>query len=419
MRASCFRILFILCVGLTAPWARAQIQELSLSSALQKSTANPVKVAGENAAIRLANANREASPTFFDAQPEIRLTQVDRWSGGNEQEYSLRLKTQNPWILKSEKKAHDHRVQMAKEHLDVRKWQIQHQAKLFYFQALLTQREYDLAKEWQIALQENLKWHESLLESGQQTLSEILEVRIDTNKAIRDTRKAQLIHQKAVNQLLSWINLSPTSKSSETIRLTTGFASEDHNSEKLDATQIYKTYSTKHPLPNSMLQLGNIAQAQVESVDAGHMPWISFLQAGVTQSSNTWEEEDWRFRVGIEVPLFNRQNKLADAAKAQQDFVQSQLEAHLNESRFQIQEKVANVEFATRHLGLTKSLTREIIEQLTANLEEDQQTPTFSPETRFRLQRGLHRMKESLLEAEFALQQAVLELDYFRPLSED
>ena len=419
MRATCYKILTFLCVGLTGPWADAQMQELTLPSALKMSVANPSKVAGELAAIRLANANRKAAPSPLDTEPEIRLSHVDRWTDSNDREYALRLRTQNPWMLKFEKKARDHEIQMAKEQLDVRKCQILHQTKFLYFEALRKQKEFDLAKDWQIALQENLKWHESLLESGQQTLSEVLQVRLDTNTAIRDTRKAKLEYQKASNLLLSWINHSPSSKTAQAIRLTTGFASEEDFSNNLDADQIYRDYSTKHPLPNAMLQQGNIAQAQLEGVEAGHKPWISFLQAGVSQSSNSWEEEDWRFRIGIEVPIFNRQNKLSDAARAQQDLANSQLEAHLFESRFQIQEKVANLESAHRHLGLTKSLTKEIMDQIKGNLEEDEKTPTFSPETRFRLQRGLHRMKESLMEAEYTLQQAVLELDYFRPLPED
>lgn len=394
----------------------AQSKDLSIEFALKQSIANPSRVAGELAAIRLASANEKTTPSVFQPDPEVRITQVDRWSGNDEQEYSLRLRTKNPWVLKSERKAHGHRIEMAQEQLEVRKWQIQHQTKYLYFEALYAQKTYDLLKDWQVALQENLKWHESLLESSQQTLPEVLEVRIETNKAIRDARKAQLNYQKALNVLLSWINHSPLPSRSKTIELTTDFSPADSIEGNWDEEKIYKEYSFGHPLPKTFLALESIAQAQVQGADAGHKPWVSFLQAGVSQSSNSWEGDDWRFRVGIEVPIFNQQNKLTDAARAQQDFARSQLEAHLFESRLQIREKIANVEFAARHLKLTESLTRNILDQVSGTLDEDRATPTLSPNTRFRLQRGIHRMNESNLEAQYALQQAIIELEYFQPL---
>jgi len=407
--------IWIIALGLSAPLTFSQTPTLTLEKALEQSLANSARTAAESASIRLANAQARTVPSPYHAQPELRLTQNDNWDGYDEQEYALRFRTTNPWILKAQKRTHQQLIQLAETQLETRKWQIRHQTQVLYFEALYRQQFQNLTAKWETALKEHLAWNESLLEAGQQTLPQVLEIRVEANTAAREARQAKLDQQIAMTRLLAWIDQLPENAETQLPNLTTSFADPQADLPQSSAKQLFHQYLRHHPLPNALARQKQISQLKILETQEGHKPWINFVQAGFSHDSKSWRGEDWRLRIGIDIPLFDRQNTLQDAAQAEQNLSRAQLEAHLLEARLQISEKLTNLQFRNAHLTETQQLTAEIIQQVKETLQKDAEAPapTLQPDTRYRLKRGLHRIQREYLDAQYAYQTAKLELDYY------
>ena len=405
----------IITLCLSAQFTFSQSPTLTWDKALEQSLANSTRTAAESATILLAQAQARTVPSPYHAQPELRLTQNDRWNGNDEQEYALRFRTTNPWILKAQKQTHLQMIQLAETQLETRKWQIRHQTRLLYFEALYRQKVQNLTTQWEAALREHLAWNESLLEVGQQTLPQVLEIRVEANEASRTAQQAKLDHQIATTRLLVWIDQLPEKEDTDYPNLTTPFSTPQADLSLNSAKQLYQHYLRNHPLPNTFAQQKQISQLKILETQEGNKPWVNFVQAGFRHESNSWQGEDWRLRIGIQIPLFKHKNTLRDAALAEQNLSRAQLEAHLLEARLQIAEKLTNLQFRGTHLTETQKLTSGIIEQVEATLHKDADAPapTLQPGTRYRLKRGLHRIQREFLDAQYAYQTAKLELDYY------
>jgi outer membrane protein TolC len=218
-----------------------------------------------------------------------------------------------------------------------------------------------------------------------------------------------------MTRLLAWIDQIPDNAEPQFPNLTTPFSSPQADGPQSSAKQIFQNYLRNHPLPNTFAQQKQIAQLKILETQEGSKPWINFVQAGFSHGSKSWQGEDWRLRIGIEFPLFDRRNTLQDAALAEQNLSRAQLEAHLLEARLQISEKLTNLQFQVAHLNETQNLTTEIIQQVQETLQKDEEAPapTLQPATRYRLKRGLHRIQSEYLDAQYAYQTTKLELDYF------
>lgn len=388
---------------------------LTLGAALQRSLANPVRTSPEVLAIQAATAQLEALPSPLSANPEFRLTHVDRWDDASEHEYALRLRTTNPWLAKAKTRTQGHSVELARTQLASRKHEILHHTKVLYFAALFAQENRKLAEDWKLTTQRHLEWHEKLLEGGHMTLPDVLEVQLGASEAARDAREATLDFQLALNSLLSWIDKLDTT-ATRTV-LSTPFQEPTENLLSATAETLARQYMEGHPLPKAFEGQNSITGSILDEAEEAKKPWISFLQAGMSRGQNSWEGEDWRLRLGVEIPFFSQKDKEIQVAEARHAHTRAQLNAHLHEASLQIKGKHAGVQHAARHLKQTQGLSEGILKEVLDTLAEDKASDmqTIPPDSKFRLERGVHRIQSAILEAQYAQQEALLGLEYFLP----
>jgi len=141
--------------------------------------------------------------------------------------------------------------------------------------------------------------------------------------------------------------------------------------------------------------------------------WVNFIQAGYSETSNWWEEEDWRFRAGIHIPLFDLKGKAVEAAKAEQEALAAQVEVARQLVRVKLAEALGNLQDTAKALQEAQDLSDNIAKEVRRTLEEDASAPepTLPPQTRFRLMEGLLRISEAKLTNEYRYQYAVLQLE--------
>ncbi len=388
---------------------------LPLKAALELSLAKPVRTSPEALAIEAAIARMEALPGPLTTNPEFRLSQVERWNHTTEREYALRFKTTNPWIYKAKQNTQKHSIELARSQLLAREHEILHQTKILYFQALYAQEKLSLALRWKETSQANLDWNHTLLQSGLTTLPEMLEVQLGASEAARDARDAGLSHQLALSRLLAWIDKFDIN--APKITLSTKFADPALGILGKTNQELFNNYKLSHPLPRTFSNQNEVAGGLLGEVEEGNKPWVSFVQAGVSRGKNSWEGDDWLFRLGVEIPVFNQVDKESHAANATHAQALAQLNSHLYEAQLQIKGKLADLHLTAGHLGQTRELTGAILNEVQDALKEDQAgpAPTIPPDSRFRLERGVHRIKSAILDAQYAHQEALLSLEYFIP----
>lgn len=405
----------VFCLFLSCLQASGDEHALTLEAALQLSLANPIRTSPEVLAIQAASAQLAAVPGPYSINPEFRFTHVDRWDNATEREYSLRLKTTNPWLSAARYHTQGRSVEFAHSQLASREYEILHHTKVLYFEALFAQEKQNLARDWKAASQANLEWHESLLESGHLTLPEVLEVQLGASEAARDAREAASDYQIALNQLLAWIDKFDV-HAPKTV-LSTPFQDLPGNLLSFPLETLVRQYIEGHPHPKTLEGQSSITGALLKEAEEGHKPWVSFLQAGMSRGQNSWEGEDWRLRIGVEIPVFSQKNKEIKAAHSRHVHTQAQLAAHIYEAQLQISGNRASLRDAARHLQQTQDLAAPVLREVQETLEEDKGSPNalIPPDTKYRLERGAHRISRAILDARYKQQKALLTLVYYLP----
>ena len=79
--------------------------------------------------------------------------------------------------------------------------------------------------------------------------------------------------------------------------------------------------------------------------------WFNFIQAGYSENSNWWEDEDWRFRAGINIPIFDLKGRSETAQIAERDKLAAQTELLRQQTRINLAEALANLKSAATHFG--------------------------------------------------------------------
>jgi hypothetical protein len=412
-----FRV-FSLCLlaGLLTIKARAQkdpdpiaidAQVLTVDKALSLTLGNQINTAAGQAGLRAAEARLEATELF--PNPEVRLTHDERWTGETGKEYAIRISPPNPWAIKARKAEGELGINLAKVQLDGLRWITVIDTRKFFYEALHAQKLVHQAMQKSAVAEKKKTLYEMLLANGQVTLPTVLEVRLGFLEAARQLESATQTQKNGMNRLLARIGLPTNSKP----MLGGEFESPLPMIGELQAETLFNKYSARNPMVSAMKLQAEMAGTRTDQVAANNRLWVNFIQAGYSETSNWWEEEDWRFRAGIHIPLFDLKGKAVEAAKAEQEALAAQVEVARQLVRVKLAEALGNLQDTAKALQEAQDLSDNIAKEVRRTLEEDASAPepTLPPQTRFRLMEGLLRISEAKLTNEYRYQYAVLQLE--------
>jgi outer membrane protein TolC len=153
------------------------------------------------------------------------------------------------------------------------------------------------------------------------------------------------------------------------------------------------------------------AQATQSLNDRATMPWLSFGEVSCDRLENG--ENDYAVRIGIEIPLFDRERGAKQASRhavafATEDvkFVEHQVVQEANSARANLdQAQVAERDYRRRHDEMMEQI-RQTMAGLEAN-GGDQLAAVNLEDERLRLERGLIERTWATLNAELALHHAL------------
>lgn len=382
-------------------------QVLTMDNALSLALENQVNTAAGRAGLRAAEARLEATGLF--PSPELRLTHDERWTGETGKEYAIRISPPNPGVIKALKTEGELGINLAKVQLDGQRWTTVIDTRIFFYEALHAQKLVQHTEKKSEVVAKKKALYEMLLANGQATLPTVLEVRLEFLEIARQLESVMQTKKNGMNRLLARTGLPTNSKPT----LGGGFESPLPMISELQAETLLKKYSDRNPMVSSMKLQAEMAETRTDQVVARNRLWINFIQAGYSETSNWWEEEDWRFRAGIHIPLFDLKGKAVDAAKAEQEALAAQVEVARQLVRVELVEALGNLQDTAQTLQEAKDLSDGIEKEVERTLKEDASAPepTLPPQTRFRLMEGLLRISEAKLSNEYRYQNAVLQLE--------
>lgn len=407
----------IFSIGLMAatwlPTSIAQQPEDSLDAPITLETAmtlalnNPVLDAAGEANLKAAEARLDAAGLL--PSPEFRMTYDDRWTGETGREYAIRLSPPNPWLRKALQDEGELGINFARVQLAGIGWASAIETRKAFYEALHTSKLTALAQLEQQTASKKKSLYETLLSNGQTTLPEVLEVRLEGITVAANLEAAQRNASNAMNRLLARTGLKPQSGQA----LAGDFEVPPPGLNTLDAEGLFLNYAAQHPLLAGLQLQADMAGARAQQTTARNRIWFNFLQAGYSENSNWWEEEDWRFRAGINIPIFDLQGKASRVPKAEQEALAAQVKLLRQQTIVNLTEALANLKVAAHSLQQAGEISDAVAEEVRKTLAEDAAAaePMLPPQTRFRLQEGLQRIQISKLTNAYRYQQAVLALE--------
>lgn len=385
----------------------AKQEPLTEERALSLALGNRINTAAGVAQVRAAEARLKEKGRIPD--PELRLTHEEQWTGETGKEYAIRFNPPNPWVVRAQKAEGGLAINLAHVQLEGMRWTTTLETRRLFHGALHAQATLAHVKNWQAVVEEKKTLYEMLLDRGQVTLPTVLEVRLEFLEASERTKNARRTHENAMNRLLAWTGL-PTSPKPALKGETEALVDQFHG---LEAETLFLKFAVNHPVLSAMELQAEMAKTRIDQAAGANRLWFNFLQGGFSESSNWWEDEDWRFRVGIRVPLFDRGGVTVEAAKADHEALAAQVELLRQQVRVNLTATLGNLQDAGRNLQETSTITANIAEEVRKTLAEDKNAPEpmLSPETRFKLRQGLHRIDTATLEARQRYQGAILDME--------
>ena len=191
-------------------------------------------------------------------------------------------------------------------------------------------------------LPERKKLYETLLDKGQSTLPDVLEVWLQYLEVDERLESSRRRIENTMNRLLARIGLADESDR----QLAGDFETPSVEIEKLQTEELFLKYAVDHPLIGTLQLQADIVGKRANQARARNRLWFNFIQAGYSENSNWWEDEDWRFRTGINIPIFDLQGRSETAQIAERDKLAAQTElssADPNKSSRSGQPKVSSL----------------------------------------------------------------------------
>ena len=382
-------------------------QKLTLELALSLALDNPVLDALAESSLRAAEARLDAIGLL--PNPELRMTYDDRWTGETGQEYALRFSPPNPWLNKALRDEGQLGIHLARVQSDGFIWSATFETRKAFFEALHTKRVMILVEREEQTARKKKKLYETLLDKGQATLPDVLEVRLQYLEVDERLESSRRRIENTMNRLLARIGLADKSDR----QLAGDFETPSLNIEKLKTEELFLKYAVDHHLIGTIQLQADIVGKRANQARARNRLWFNFIQAGYSENSNWWEDEDWRFRAGINIPIFDLQGRSETAQIAERDKLAAQTEFLRQQTRINLAEALANLKSAAYSLREAKEISNSTAEEVRKALSEDATAPELilPPQTRLRLEEGLHRIETARLANSYRYQQAVLAIE--------